>query len=387
MNVCLQLLFPPYSKVQSRARNLVQNRSSDLWRHVPGELNPTYLLSRGSPPRLFSYSLWWEGPSWLLEPPSNWSIDCLACETSEVEREKRKVRLCNLVAVEGEIPWYAIKFSNFQSIIRFVSWMLRFVKNAKKMLQFREIGNLTVHEIEHAEKTLIKIFQAKFFPFEDSFPIMNVITDEEGIKRVKTRITERSDNPEFIYPIILPGECLFTQRLIEYYHRQNCHAGTQILLGILRERFWIVRGRRVVWKIVRNCIRCQRYKCKSPGSEPVSLPSDRVNDAAVFEVVGVDLAGLLYVKGGQKSWIVLLTCTTYRDVHLELTSSLSTEAFFLLSLRRFIAKRGRPRVIYSDNGTNFRGAQGELSGIDREIILKLNTIQSIIWKFNPPTAA
>ncbi|GFS30034.1 putative RNA-directed DNA polymerase from transposon X-element [Trichonephila inaurata madagascariensis] len=83
--------------------------------------------------------------------------DRLACETSEVEREKRKVRLCNLVAVEGEIPWYAIKFSNFQSIIRFVSWMLQFVKNTKKKPEFREIGDLTVHEIEHAEKTLIKI--------------------------------------------------------------------------------------------------------------------------------------------------------------------------------------------------------------------------------------
>ncbi|GFS48795.1 integrase catalytic domain-containing protein [Trichonephila inaurata madagascariensis] len=95
--------------------------------------------------------------------------------------------------------------------------MLRFVKNTKKKREFREIGDLTVHEIEHAEKTLIKIVQAKFFPTEDSFPNMNVITDEEGIKRVKTRITEWSDNPEFIYPIILPDECLFTQLLIEYY--------------------------------------------------------------------------------------------------------------------------------------------------------------------------
>ncbi|GFW41706.1 integrase catalytic domain-containing protein [Trichonephila clavipes] len=121
-------------------------------------------------------------------------------------------------------------------------------------------------------------------------------------------------------------------------------------------------------------------------SEPVSLPGDRVNDTVVFEVVGVDLAGPLYVKGGQKSWIVLFTCATYRAVHLELTSSLSTDAF-LLSLRCFIARRGRPRVIYSDNGTNFRGAHGELSGIDWEKVLKLATIQRIIWKFNPPTAA
>ncbi|GFV04824.1 integrase catalytic domain-containing protein [Trichonephila clavipes] len=69
--------------------------------------------------------------------------------------------------------------------------MLRFVKNVKKKREFREIGDLTVHEIEHAEKTLIKIVQGKFFPSEDSFPNMNIVKDEECIKRVKTRITER----------------------------------------------------------------------------------------------------------------------------------------------------------------------------------------------------
>ncbi|GFW96409.1 hypothetical protein TNCV_2294811 [Trichonephila clavipes] len=35
-------------------------------------------------------------------------------------------------------------------------------------------------------------------------------------------------------------------------------------------------------------------------TDPVSLPSDRVKDAAVFEVVGADLAGSLYIKRGNK---------------------------------------------------------------------------------------
>ncbi|GFT76162.1 integrase catalytic domain-containing protein [Trichonephila clavipes] len=100
--------------VANRVNEINSLVPSQFWRHVPSQLNPADLLSRGISPRLFSDSLWWEGPSWLLEPPSNWPIDRLACETSEVEREKRKVRLCNLVAFEGEIPWYAIKFSNFQ---------------------------------------------------------------------------------------------------------------------------------------------------------------------------------------------------------------------------------------------------------------------------------
>jgi hypothetical protein len=121
-------------------------------------------------------------------------------------------------------------------------------------------------------------------------------------------------------------------------------------------------------------------------TDPVSLPADRVEDAAVFEVVGVDLAGPLYIKRGSKVWIVLYTCALYRAVHLELVSSLSSDAF-LLSFRRFVARRGRPRVIYSDNGTNFRGAYNELSSIDWNEVSRYAEIQRITWKFIPPTAA
>ncbi|GFX99023.1 integrase catalytic domain-containing protein [Trichonephila clavipes] len=121
-------------------------------------------------------------------------------------------------------------------------------------------------------------------------------------------------------------------------------------------------------------------------TDPVALPSDRVKDAAVFEVVGVDLAGPLYIKRGDKVWIVLYTCAIYRALHLELVSSLSTDAF-LLSFRRFVTSRGRPRIIYSDNGTNFRGAYNELIDIDWNEVSRYAEIQRITWKFMPPTAA
>ncbi|GFY37265.1 integrase catalytic domain-containing protein [Trichonephila inaurata madagascariensis] len=73
-----------------------------------------------------------------------------------------------------------------------------------------------------------------------------------------------------------------------------------------------------------------------------------------------------------------------RAVHLELTSPLSTENF-LLSLRRFIARRGRPRVIYSDNGTNFRGAQGELGWLGKNLETNYHTTHNL--EFIPPPAA
>ncbi|GFY12827.1 integrase catalytic domain-containing protein [Trichonephila clavipes] len=145
-------------------------------------------------------------------------------------------------------------------------------------------------------------------------------------------------------------------------------------------------GRRTVRKIWNACVKCRRFKSNSPMTDPVSLKSDRVKEAAVFEVVGVDLAGPLYVKRGDKVWIVLYTCAIYRALHLELVSSLSTDVF-LLSFRRFLARRGRPRVIYSDNGTHFRGAYNELVDIDWNEVSRYAEIERITWKFIPPTAA
>ncbi|GFX10150.1 integrase_H2C2 domain-containing protein [Trichonephila clavipes] len=108
-----------------------------------------------------------------------------------------------------------------------------------------------------------------------------------------------------------------------------------------------------------KCVPCRRYSSNSPMSEPVSLPADRVKDANAFDITGIDLAGPLFTRDGGKVWIVLYTCAIYRAIHLEIVSSLSTECF-MLSLRRFIARRTRPETIYTDNGTNFVGTNSEL---------------------------
>lgn len=49
-----------------------------------------------------------------------------------------------------------------------------------------------------------------------------------------------------------------------------------------------------------------------------------------------------------------------KAVHIELVSDLTTEAF-IATLRRFIARRGLPSLLWSDHGTNFVGAKSELS--------------------------
>ena len=111
----------------------------------------------------------------------------------------------------------------------------------------------------------------------------------------------------------------------------------------------------------------------------------------------ITYVGSLLVKYGHvrkptliKTYICVFVCLAVKAIHLELVSNLSTEAF-LSCLRRFISRRGLPTLVWSDNGTNFVGAEMEVKELyrflQREDTQQSNsrflTDQRIEWKFNP----
>ncbi|GBN32734.1 hypothetical protein AVEN_178946-1 [Araneus ventricosus] len=210
--------------------------------------------------------------------------------------------------------------------------------------------------------------------------------DQRGLLRVKTKIIERDDDYAFRYPILLPSKHHVVDCLIREYHLKHSHAGIQTLIAIIREEVWIIAARRTIRSVVKKCVRCKRFTAKPPTTFPIQLPLDRVRDAATFEVTGIDLCGPLILRSKTKAWVVLFTCAVYRCVHLEVVTSINTE-YFIQALRRFIARRGRPSVIYTDNGTNFTGTSTLLRKVDWEKVVSQETLNPINWKFIPPTAA
>ncbi|XP_052750703.1 uncharacterized protein LOC128200650 [Galleria mellonella] len=169
-------------------------------------------------------------------------------------------------------------------------------------------------------------------------------------------------------------------------HVQLQHAGTNQLIADIRTRYWIIGSRRLVRSVISNCVICMRYRSQPLQAPAAPLPNERMACNAPFQNTGVDLAGPLYLRNGEKCWIVLYTCAVYRAVHLELTRSLSTEAF-MMTLRRFIARRGRVDMLVSDQGSNFIGTKNLLTNLDWEEIQRQSTIRRIAWKMNVPTAA
>ncbi|XP_062709971.1 uncharacterized protein LOC134288625 [Aedes albopictus] len=109
-----------------------------------------------------------------------------------------------------------------------------------------------------------------------------------------------------------------------------------------------------------------------------------------FTYVGVDYFGPVLVKVGRsqvKRWVAVFTCQTVRAVHIEVVHNLSTE-WCIMSVRRFVARRGPPAEIYSDNGTCFQGASNDLEKQRNanEALASTFTSAQTKWLFIPPAA-
>lgn len=82
----------------------------------------------------------------------------------------------------------------------------------------------------------------------------------------------------------------------------------------------------------------------------------------------------------------MFVCFITRAIHLEIVSDLSTDSY-LLSLKRFISRRGKPCEIFSDNRTNFVGLKNEFAKFISSCsvdIVEFATSQQIKFSFIPP---
>ena len=205
---------------------------------------------------------------------------------------------------------------------------------------------------------------------------------------------QNSDLFDQQHPLILPKGHHITSLIIEDTHKNNLHASGQLLLSIIRQKFWIPDARNVLKKTTKKCVTC-RIKATTATQLMGQLPQVWVKPSKPFANSGVDYSGPFYIKqGGTRSktlvkcYIALFICLATKAIHLELVTELSTEAY-IASLRRFIAKRGLCDNIYSDNGTNFVGAEKELKEIiferkSAERISNFATQQGINFHFIPP---
>ena len=91
-----------------------------------------------------------------------------------------------------------------------------------------------------------------------------------------------------------------------------------------------------------------------------------------------------------KRYGCVFTCLAARTVHIEIVHELKTDSF-IQAFTRFVSRQDSPIEVYSDNETNFKGAETEI----KTTLEKLNPDRidnclrkhGIKWNFNPPHAS
>ena len=205
---------------------------------------------------------------------------------------------------------------------------------------------------------------------------------------------ERSYAEENKHPVIIPKDSGISDLIAKHFHHIAGHSGLEYVLSLIREHFWLIGARVILKKMLNNCVSCKKRQASVAEQKMAALPCHRVTpDKPPFTFVGVDCCGAFTTKRGRslvKRYGVLFTCLSVRAVHIEVAHSLDTRSF-MNALRRFIARRGQPEVIRSDNRTNFASAEKEINSAinawNQEKIHQFVLQQNVKWLFNPPAGS
>ena len=392
----------------------VQNRITEItaeenisFRYVNTEDNPADIPTRGMTALELNRSkMWFHGPAWLKTIKQEWPTCEIEIITEKILQEISKetkgskflMEISQVAQLKGEDS-HPVKspfelqlenFSSFNKLVRLTAWLQRFVKKLKKMS--KEKGEINAEEINEGKLLWIIYIQREISSSlqqgKDENPL-NLNLDKEGIIRCYGRLTSTDGTQTIIDPIILPKNHHFTSLIIKHYHIKLMHAGVSHTLAELRQEFWIPHGRNQVRKVLNNCVICRRFNGGPFRLPNMSVwPKKKISRSKPFTFTGLDYMGPLFVKEEgtlKKVWVCLFTCITVRAVHLELVANLTAEQF-LLALRRFIARRGKPTEIILDNATQFQATQKTTEKAWRNTIkdpdVKSYTAnEGITWRF------
>lgn len=401
----------------SRWTTFVSNRVSDIlnildydqWGHVTTDSNPADCASRGVlASDLLNHTLWWNGPDWLSSLHIHLSSDNIIEDT----REEEKVKVLNVaINTEEEFIWF--RFSKLPNMLRVISYCRR-LANLKLPKDTRQVFTkyVTAKETAATLEMCIKQTQSKEFkqeikqlksngcvPKRSKLRILCPFLDKNGVLRVSGRIQQSQASHDTRHPIILPAKSHLSRLIIKDAHIRTMHGGPQIMLNYLRSKYWILQVKNETKKCYRECVTCIRYAPKNTTQLMGQLPEVRVKPSKPFKSAGVDYAGPINIRfspgrgaKSYKGYICLFVCMVTRAIHLEAVTDLTAKGF-IAAFKRFTSRRGHCHDLFSDNGTNFVGADKQLkemfnkakSSIPSEIA-QLLTLERTTWHFIPPHA-
>lgn len=370
------------------------------WWWIPGPLNIADIISRGAGPEELDEGTEWQlGPKFLSLPENEWPVKSakdVAVEAREnLTRIQKKAFVAALTRARAKKEpkqdptltftdlrrppagaaaaslLHIERFSNLTHLIKSLALVWR---AARKFLSVKATGRskweavpltgiVTVAEREDAFRDLCLAAQERVvFPSTTTDRLVVYRDEANGLLLCGGRIQYFRE--DCVTVPLLPFDTWLGTLLARQSHQQG-HEGVAGTLLRMRQKAWIVQGRRLAQKVVNQCILCRKVRARVCQQVMGDLPQERSRPAAPFQFTSVDLFGPYLVRDDVKRrvslkvWGVIFCCMASRALYVDLASSMSTESF-LLTYQRFTAIRGHPLKVWSDPGTNFIGARSLL---------------------------
>ena len=251
------------------------------------------------------------------------------------------------------------------------------------MMTQRESFAELFNKLEDGSGERVKHDLAKLSPFVDSDNIIQL----KG--RLSKTIEQSSDDMKHLILLSAKHPAMFL--MLREMHEDNHNEGTEYLRSLVQQWFWIIGLRNALRSIKSIFVKSKKLAVRPVHPHMAELPEGRVEgNVYPFKNTGVDYFGpfeVTVLRRPKKHWCCFFTCLVNRSVHIEVVNGLDTDACMMAGTR-FMARRGRPHTIISDNGTNFLGAAREFKKCfnqwDRGVMCEQLAHGQIIWKFNPP---
>lgn len=382
--------------VAHRLGEITESSKPSDWHWVPTHLNIADVATRAGYTPTTSQDEWFTGPAFLMKPKTEWPRN--EDTTEEPTAEVLHITTTPTDDRDAALPDIS-RFSNFDRLIGATAQVLlvaRRCRDRKAAIDADIIRKATDLWLQRAQRESFpaeidcaqkKIAVSRASPLHR----LNIVW-EDGLLKLNGRINKADAPTTTKRPIVLHGQHPLTRLLVEREHRRAGHANNERVVNDLRQQFWILRLRPTIRAVAAACPMCRLRRMKPRAPLTGDLPEERLQPYhRPFSCCGLDYFGPMTVTIGrrrEKRWGALFTCLTTRAVHLELVASLSTDSA-LMALRRMAARRGWPATIYSDNGTNFRGADAELTKAYEEWLPELQRYaanKETTWKFIAPGA-
>lgn len=381
--------------IATRVGEIIDNTKSSDWNWVPSKLNPADKATRDNTENLDSSSMWFTGPEFLSKSVNEWPKQKIE-DTTIADAETEVVKLGEIVGINVELSLLADnlpdpeKFQRLARLIKATAYIRKW--RSKIQQQFNTTIGLQPKDIEWAYHQWYKSVQEEFpKDFVRGLRQMAPYEDEDGILRAGGRI----GNAKFLHndtrhPIILNGKHRFVKLLILYYHGKAMHQGRETVLHCLKQKYYFPKMRAFVKRYINECQVCIVYRSQPKPQLMGIIPEVRLTpNLPCFTFTGLDYFGPILVRVGrsnEKRWGVIFTCMVSRAVHIEVAASLTTDSA-IMAVRRFQARRGIPKKIFCDNGTNFHGAANEIQrNIEYEEIQQRMVMDGTSWVFIPPAS-